>query len=235
MLMLIYLFIELFLSYLFSFLDNHVIQTRYGSPSGYFESPNWPDDYGKNIGTLYLLYIPGATKITFEFSSPFGIEENKDELYIGAGLEYDKLDGQSKKSIQKYFFEGRNVPPSFTINSNTAWVYFYADKNNNNMTYEGFRVSWTTPPDIIPPKIKRCPPNIVKIIDISVSNVSVSWREPTASDDSGTTVLTLKSHQPKFIFGLGTTTVKYIFSDPSGNTAECSFNVYVMAGESIIE
>ena len=215
-----------------------MIQTRYGSPAGYanyinfFETDNYPSNYADRQRVLYLLYLPGATQITFSFSSPFGIEENKDELYIGAGLEFEftQLDGLTDTSIQKYFFEGRSVPQSFTINSDVVWMYFITDKNNNDMSYEGFRVSWTTP-DVTPPVISGCPNTVVQTVNTGTSGSAVSWTEPSATDDSGTATLTQRTNAPGSFFVIGTTTVTYAFSDPSGNTATCSFNVVVVAGK----
>ena len=174
------------------------------------------------------MYLPSVAEITFYFSSPFGIEENKDELYIGAGLEFspEQINGKSDKSTQKYFFEGRTVPPAFTISSNKVWMYFISDKNNKNMKYEGFRVSWEAPPDTTSPVVTDCPSNIVKTIDPGViSDTFVTWKEPKAVDDSGTVTLTQRSNQPGSIFFTGTTHVVYTFCDPSGNIANCSFDV----------
>ena len=222
--------------------DNNRIETRYGSPSGYanyvnyFESENYPGNYGNRIRALYLLYIPGATEIEFTFSTPFGLEENKDELYIGAGLEFnfDQLDLESDPSNQKYFFDGRTVPEPFTIVSDEVYMYFLSDRNNNDMIYEGFRVSWNVPgpEDSTPPVITGCPNNIVRNIELgAVSGTTATWTEPTATDDSGSATLTQRTNTPGSFFVIGTTQVLYVFSDPSGNSATCSFNVIILAGK----
>ena len=95
----------------------------------------------------YLLYIPGAAKICFKFDQQaFGIEDNKDELYVGPGLEFsfDQLQGQNT-SPEIFFFENMDVAPmnvtpdNFCIPSDTIWMYFLTDKN---IMMPGFRLFW---------------------------------------------------------------------------------------------
>ncbi len=89
-------------------------------------------------------------------------------MYIGRGLEFDyntAIDGTTDAANDKYFFEGRTVPNSFTIDSDSAWMYFVTDKNNNDMTYVGFRVRWQAAmPDTTPPVISGCPSNIMRSV-----------------------------------------------------------------------
>ena len=92
---------------------------------------------------IYLLYIPGATEIVFQFDTPFRIERPKDEVYIGSGVSPDlnALVSQSNPP-NLYFFDGDITPPgTYSIFSDTAFVYFLTDKN---IEYEGFRVRWNT-------------------------------------------------------------------------------------------
>ncbi|XP_072018428.1 uncharacterized protein [Amphiura filiformis] len=214
--------------------DNQQLITSYGSNSGveYFESANYPGNYNDRARVLYLLFVPGATSITITFDSQFGIEENKDELYVGRGLEFDfgQLDSFNDPANDKYFFEGRTRPDSFTINSDAVWVYFLTDKNNNDMTYQGFRLRWSVPIiDTTPPVISGCPVNIVRSINIGASGTSVIWTSPTATDDSGVANLISRSHQSGTFFNVGTTAISYVFSDASGNTAICAFNVVIVS------
>lgn len=61
-------------------------------------------------------------------------------MYIGPGLSYtlEQLDGQTVEN-DHYFFEGSNVPASFTIASDTVWMVFLTDKN---VQLNGFQVRW---------------------------------------------------------------------------------------------
>ena len=54
----------------------------------------------------------------------------------------------------------------------------------------------------------------------------VNWTEPTTTDNSGEVTVS-SSRKPESQFYLGTTRVKYAAVDPSGNTAEYTFNVTV--------
>ncbi len=57
--------------------------------------------------------------------------------------------------------------------------------------------------------------------------MAVTWTEPTATDNSGTQPSFTQSHQSGDIFIVGTTQVRYIFSDVSGNQAVCTFTVTI--------
>lgn len=91
------------------------------------------------------MFIPGATEITFVFSSPFQVEPRKDELYIGAGLTYDDildLNGTDTPSKQIYFYENSIVPQDLTLfNTDSAFITWKTDKN---IELQGFEVTWTT-------------------------------------------------------------------------------------------
>ena len=76
------------------------------------------------------------------------------------------------------------------------------------------------------PTITGCPGDQLGTTDPGAATGNVSWTEPTATDNSGNQTLT-PSHNPGSAFPIGTTTVTYISTDPTGNTATCSFNVTV--------
>ncbi|XP_070547456.1 hyalin-like [Ptychodera flava] len=73
-----------------------------------------------------------------------------------------------------------------------------------------------------------CPPNIETTTDIAVSNIRVTWEFPNATDNSGNVTVT-GSHEPGSNFTIGVTTVSYVATDPSGNTANCWFIVRIRA------
>ena len=82
-----------------------------------------------------------------------------------------------------------------------------------------------TPPTITPLN------DITRTIPIGTGGTTVSWTEPTATDDSGTATLQQRTNAPGSFFPVGTTQVTYTFGDPSGNTASISFNVNVIEGK----
>lgn len=56
----------------------------------------------------------------------------------------------------------------------------------------------------------------------------ISWTEPHAIDNSGVTPTVLPmGKSPGDVFQEGNSLVTYIFTDDSGNTANCSFQVSV--------
>ncbi len=83
-------------------------------------------------------------------------------------------------------------------------------------------------PDTTPPDITGCPDqDIVETTLVGQDSITVSWEEPTATDDSGDEPMRVTTHEPGSQFFVGTTTVVYTFTDGSGNTATCEFNVIV--------
>ena len=56
---------------------------------------------------------------------------------------------------------------------------------------------------------------------------SVTWQEPTATDNDGATPRVTRTHVPGQSFAPGVHTVSYQFTDQSGNTAVCSFDIIV--------
>ncbi|XP_071788766.1 uncharacterized protein [Asterias amurensis] len=83
--------------------------------------------------------------------------------------------------------------------------------------------------DQVKPIITGCPgPVRVTVHSMSESvNVSATWTEPTAADNSGT-VSIKSSHHPGTLFPRGTTTkVTYTAEDQSGNKATCAFEVTI--------
>lgn len=83
--------------------------------------------------------------------------------------------------------------------------------------------------DTTPPEIPNCPGDIEEIIELGAPNPTISWIIPSATDLSGASIVS-SSHDPGTTFQIGETVVTYIFGDPFGNTALCSFVVIVTTG-----
>ncbi|XP_072051694.1 uncharacterized protein [Amphiura filiformis] len=224
--------------------DNRYITQCYGSackrsiddlgrPSNYFESLNYPQVYTDRLRALYLLYLPGVAEICFTFDqTAFGIENDKDELYVGPGLEFDyERDIQSTNSPDEvYFFEdrtvpaGRTVPNDFCIPSDTVWMFFLTDKN---IELPGWRLYWSVEGDSTPPTV-ICPEGIVEDVVFGQGGSSVTWTEPQVFDNSGIEpTLVYSSHTSGSFFNSGQTTVTYVYRDGSENEASCTINVFI--------
>ena len=87
-----------------------------------------------------------------------------------------------------------------------------------------FQTVDTTPPVI------ACINDVTTTTTAGSTGTTVTWTEPTATDNSGVVSLTGRTHQPGTFFNIGTTQVTYTFTDGSGNSATCTFNVNVVSG-----
>ena len=76
------------------------------------------------------------------------------------------------------------------------------------------------------PTLSGIPSDITQDTDSGLSTATVSWTEPTESDNSGQVTLT-SSHSPGDSFSIGTTVVSYTATDSSSNTATDSFTITV--------
>ena len=77
------------------------------------------------------------------------------------------------------------------------------------------------------PVITNCPSTQTADVASGSSTATVTWTEPTATDNSGTVTLDSDSNSGGS-FSVGTTPVFYTATDPSGNTATCTFDVVVI-------
>ena len=73
-----------------------------------------------------------------------------------------------------------------------------------------------------------CPANITRNVDPGICGAIVNYATPTATDNSGSATITLKSGPASgSLFPVGLTTVTFESTDIEGNKAECSFTVTV--------
>jgi hypothetical protein len=116
----------------------------------------------------------------------------------------------------------------------TTVVYTFSDPSGNNEVCSFVvMVNAPTMKDTIPPVISNCPSDQVVAPDAGANMATVSWTEPTATDNSGQVPGLSKSHNPPASFPANSITrVSYIFYDISGNFDSCAFTVQVtMPGE----
>ncbi|PIK33438.1 putative hyalin-like [Apostichopus japonicus] len=150
---------------------------------GSFSSPNYPQDYETRDKTFMALYIPHAKSIFFDFSSPFCVEEGKDELYVGSGLEiyFGDIDDLDNLPENWYHFDGSGVPSNFTLQgTDTTFVYFSSDKST---VCEGFNITWEAQVDYTPPVVSSCPSD--QETTVNAEPTELDWDEPTAYTTDG--------------------------------------------------
>lgn len=73
-----------------------------------------------------------------------------------------------------------------------------------------------------------CPGNIIEEVAVGSQTGTVTWTEPTATDNSGTVIPSSDFSSPLVLNVGDSQTVTYRLSDPSGNFVECIFMVSVV-------
>ncbi len=81
--------------------------------------------------------------------------------------------------------------------------------------------------DSISPVIQSCPADIQVTPNLAGCVASVTWTAPQISDNCSYVVTS--SHSSGDVFPVGITTVSYDVTDPSGNTAQCQFDIEVLS------
>ncbi|PIK36144.1 hyalin [Apostichopus japonicus] len=118
-----------------------------------------------------------------------------------------------------------HAPGDFFSPGTTQVIYIFVDPSGNT-AFCIFTVTVTTV-DEVPPVIACVGLDVSGTIPLNGFGTTVQFREPTATDNSGTANVQSRTHTPGQFFRSGTTQVTYVFIDPSGNTAECSFNIII--------
>ncbi|MCK8524385.1 HYR domain-containing protein, partial [Aquimarina sp. D1M17] len=119
-----------------------------------------------------------------------------------------------------------NLNGTFFPVGDTTVTYTATDTSGNTFS-DSFLV---TVNDTQIPVIQDCPSNISKPSDLGACTTTVSWTEPSVSDNctSSGNIIWTKSHLPGDTFSVGTTTVTYIATDEAGNNSiTCSFDIIV--------
>lgn len=111
--------------------------------------------------------------------------------------------------------------PGSTFPVGVTTVSYIATDQSGNQATCSFTV---TIRDNTNPVFSNCPTNIELTANTSCTAVA-TWTPPSAQDNCSVNVTT--SHQPGTSFPIGETMVTYTATDPSGNTAICSFRVTV--------
>ncbi|XP_063960800.1 mucin-17-like [Lytechinus pictus] len=110
----------------------------------------------------------------------------------------------------------------------TSVTYIFADAEGNQADPCVFTITVETE-DTTPPTV-QCIDNIFRNVELGTTSLVVFYSEPSATDISGQPLLDSRTNAPGDSFPLGTTTISYIFTDPSGNdAAPCIFTITITA------
>ncbi|PKV51824.1 gliding motility-associated-like protein [Aquimarina sp. MAR_2010_214] len=115
-----------------------------------------------------------------------------------------------------------NAPTIFPLGDTTV-TWTVTDSSGNTATCTQI----VTVIDNIDPVVTGCPSDIVQNANVNTCNTVVSWTPPTATDNCTNPLIVSSTHNPGDVFPVGTTTVIYTFSDASGNSDTCTFDIVV--------
>ena len=106
----------------------------------------------------------------------------------------------------------------------TTTITYTATDANGNTASCSFTVTVT---DGINPVISGCPANISVNNDLNVCGATVTWTQPTVSDNCSATITQTAGLASGSVFPIGTSNITYTATDLAGNTVTCSFTVTV--------
>ncbi|XP_071829259.1 uncharacterized protein [Apostichopus japonicus] len=119
----------------------------------------------------------------------------------------------------------RSIGPGESVPLGTTIVnYIFTDASSNTATCT-FSIT-VSPVDTTPPVVV-CTDDVPLEVELGTTGTIAVWTGPTATDISGVTSLTERSQSPGSFFSVGKTTVTYVFSDNTGNSATCIFCVCI--------
>ena len=100
-------------------------------PSNYITSPNYPQQYGKDIDCRWLISSPGGNNLTLSFLD-FKTESSSDILivYEGPNVHGSLIDTYS----------GYNTPSPIVSNGNNMYLRF---TSSSYRTYRGFKIGFS--------------------------------------------------------------------------------------------
>ncbi|XP_070188097.1 uncharacterized protein [Littorina saxatilis] len=174
---------------------------------------------GQRITTNFLLML-GGTENTAASSTAFrGCVSGVNMLSRGLDFTADLPDLQS----QPFRYRGDLLRwAEFQEYGNTRFARPSTARLVNCVANPSEPACVTQSRDSVAPMVTSCPDDI--IVDTIFSDAYASWTPPTFT---GGAVAVSASHQPGELFQRGSTAVVYVVEDQAGNTAVCTFTVFV--------
>jgi len=159
---------------------------------------------------------------------PAGITQDADAGTCAAALTIAAVsasDNCPSPSITNDFNGTSDASGMYSLGTTTV-TFTVTDASNNTATCS-FDV---TIEDNEAPSFASCPTDMTVGLDPGMCDATVTWTEPTASDNCSS-VNVASTHTSGSTFVSGTVTVTYTATDSIGNTAECTFDVTVQDTE----
>ncbi|MCG9911082.1 MAG: HYR domain-containing protein [Flavobacteriales bacterium] len=182
------------------------------------------DIYG-NVSTCTFNVTVNDTEVPVLVGCPSDITLNNTPGLCGNNVTWtppvftDNCQGQSGLTV----VSSHNPGDFFT--AGTTVVTYTATDAAGNVTICSFNI---TVIDTEIPTITNCPSDITVNAAFNTCGAPVLWANPTITDNCQDLLNIQISHLPGTTFPVGTTTVTYTVTDPSGNVAACSFNITVI-------
>ncbi|XP_071824175.1 uncharacterized protein [Apostichopus japonicus] len=138
-------------------------------------------------------------------------------------------EAQATDNSGTVFVVSQNPPATTTqynVGDTTVTITFQDPSGNQGFCT--FTVRCIEVDDVLP--VVTCPQDVTTVVIEGLPGTTVTFTEPLASDNSGTATISSITQQSNSFFSVGSTPVVVIATDPSGNTAQCTFNVIVQPG-----
>lgn len=180
------------------------------------------DDYG-NTGTCEFT-VTVLDQTAPVLVCPTSIVDTSDQSVCGANIDWtvpvatDDCDMAVALTSTPAVFPGAFFPAG-----NTQVTYTAVDASGNSSTCN-FSI---TVIETIAPVLSACPQLLIIDLPPGDCDTVVNWTAPTAMDNCGLDTV-FANIQPGSVFVSGQTTVTYTAVDDAGNTATCSFDVFVI-------
>ncbi len=155
-------------------------------------------------------------------SCPVSIVANNDQGVCGAVVNWTPPVPVEGSCLGGGITLVSDFDPGDTFPVGTTTVTYTATDDSNNSATCSFNV---TVEDTEPP-VWSCINDIAVSNDLGACSATVSWVNPTVTDNCGVTSFSSNFNSGD-TFPLGTTTVTYTAVDAAGNSTECSFNIIV--------
>ncbi|MGM0666029.1 MAG: gliding motility-associated C-terminal domain-containing protein [Bacteroidota bacterium] len=180
------------------------------------------DECGNSVNVEQLITVHDLTPPTASDPPPANYQCGSDVPAPDISVVTDAADncGPPVVAFVSETSDGNTCPETITR------IYSVSDACGNSINVQHV----ITVDDITDPVISNCPEDITVSADPVTCDATVSWTEPTATDNCSLAAFTA-SHTPGTTFAQGTSTVTYTATDDCGNTTICTFDINVIDDE----
>jgi gliding motility-associated-like protein len=183
------------------------------------------DECGNAVAAVFTqtITVIDNTKPTASNPSPINVQCIADVPAPDITLVTDEADNCTATPVVTFLSDVNNGGTGSTSSPYIVTRTYRISDDCGNTTDV---IQTITASDNTSPVITSCPSDITVSNSAGSCGAAVTWSTPVATDNCGTPASS-GTHNSGDIFNVGTTIVTYTFTDNSGNTTTCSFNVTV--------